>query len=232
MRAALAFLTILPAGRAPSASSAAWFPLAGCLIGLAVGGAWWGAAAWWSPLVAAVVAVAADLALSGLLHADGLADSADGLLPPLDRARRLDVMQTPGIGAFGAGAVAVALIARVAALASLAPSIGLVVALWCASRTAMALIPAAVPYAREHGLASAFLGGRRWAPAYGVALALGVGVAAEGVAGAAAAGAVLGAAALVALLALRRLGGFTGDVLGAAGMVGETVGLLVAAGRW
>jgi adenosylcobinamide-GDP ribazoletransferase len=232
MRAALSFLTVLPVGGRPTRTSAAWFPVAGCLVGLAVGGAWWGAAELWGPLLAAALAVVADLAITGLLHADGLADSADGLLPHMDRARRLEVMRAPDIGAFGVAVLATVLIARTAAFAELAPSLGLVVAVWCASRTAMALIPSAMPYAREEGLASAFRGGTGLLPAYGVVLAFGVAVAFQGARGAVAVGAALATAGLVALLARRRLGGFTGDVLGAAGMVGETVGLVAAGVRW
>lgn len=232
MRAAVAFLTVLPAGGSPARSTAAWFPLVGCLVGLVVGGAWRGAGELWGPLLAAAVAVVVDLAITGLLHADGLADSADGLLPHMERARRLEVMRAPDIGAFGVGTLVAVLIMRTAAFGELAPSVGLVVAVWCASRTAMALIPCAMPYAREEGLASAFLGRAGLVATYGVALAFGVAVAAEGRRGALAVGAALAAAGVVALVARRRLGGFTGDVLGAAGMVGETVGLVAAAVRW
>ena len=95
-----------------------------------------------------------------------------------------------------------------------------------------ALIPAALPYARGEGLASTFFRRRNVVPLYGIAVAFGIAIAFEGVRGAAAVGAALVAASLVALLAWHRLGGFTGDVLGAAGIVGETVGLVAAAARW
>jgi adenosylcobinamide-GDP ribazoletransferase len=183
--------------------------------------------------VAAAIVVAADLALTGLLHVDGLADSADGLLPHLDRARRLEVMAAPDVGAFGVAAVVAVLLLRWAALATTAPSPLLLGGLWCASRTAMAVAARKVPYARPGGLASAFLGGRTLSTALiGAVLATGLAFAGPGVAGiAAVAGVVVGAAGVVAL-ARRRIGGFTGDVLGASGMVGETTGLLVAAARW
>jgi adenosylcobinamide-GDP ribazoletransferase len=176
--------------------------------------------------------VAADLALTGMLHFDGLVDSADGLLPPLERSRRLDVMADPAAGAFGVGVAVVVLLLRWASLAALAPSPVLLSALWCASRLAMAQFARTVPYARPAGLASAFLApGARRLPVAGMLLgaaltALGAGDAVAGVA-------ALGiAAAAVMALAVRRVGGFTGDVLGAAGMVGETAGLLAAAARW
>lgn len=180
----------------------------------------------WAAPVAAAVVVAADLALTGMLHFDGLVDSADGLLVPLgDPARRLEVMADPAAGAFGVGAAVVVLLLRWAALAALAPSALLLGALWCASRLAMAVAVERVPYARPAGgLASAFLvGGRPSPPVAGILLAvvltgLGGGDAVLGVAVLA-----LTAAAVIGL-ACRRIGGFTGDVLGAAAMLGETLG--------
>ena len=81
MRRALAFLTPLGGAAVPDRRTLSWFPLAGGAIGVAVGGVWWGAERLWPPAVAAALTIAADLALTGLLHIDGLVDSADGLLP-------------------------------------------------------------------------------------------------------------------------------------------------------
>jgi len=233
MRRALAFLTPLFGASEPRPRTLAWFPFVGAALGLVLGAVWWGAERVWPAAVAAAIVVAADLALTGLLHVDGLADSADGLLPHLDRARRLEVMAAPDVGAFGVAAVGAVLLLRWAALATTAPSPLLLGGLWCASRTAMAVAARKVPYARPGGLASAFLGGRTLSTALiGAVLATGLAFAGPGVAGiAAVAGVVAGAAGVVAL-ARRRIGGFTGDVLGASGMVGETTGLLVAAARW
>lgn len=238
MRRALAFLTPLGGPVTPSPAALAWFPAVGAALGLALGAVWWAAAEIWPPAVAAAVVVVADLALTGMLHLDGLVDTADGLLPPLDGERRLEVMADPRAGAFGVGAAVAVLLLRWAALSALAPRAVLLGGLWCASRSAMALTTARVPYARPSGLATAFIAGgpRRRATevavATGLAGALVLGALGRGWGGAVAVAAVaLGAAAVVAL-ALRRLGGFTGDVLGAAGMVGETAGLLVAAARW
>jgi adenosylcobinamide-GDP ribazoletransferase len=97
----------------------------------------------------------------------------------------------------------------------------------------MAVIARALPYARGDGLATAFLGGSWPAVALGGgAAALGLGAVAEGAAGALAVLAGLTASAAVAAAAHRRIGGFTGDVLGAAGVIGETIALLVAAASW
>jgi adenosylcobinamide-GDP ribazoletransferase len=233
MRRALAFLTPLFGASEPRPQTLTWFPFAGAALGLVLGAVWWGAERVWPAAVAAAIVVAADLALTGLLHVDGLADSADGLLPHLDRARRLEVMAAPDVGAFGVAAVVAVLLLRWAALATTAPSPLLLGGLWCASRTAMAVAALKVPYARPGGLASAFLGGHTLSTALiGAVLATGLAFAGPGVPGiAAVAGVVAGAAGVVAL-ARRRIGGFTGDVLGASGMVGETAGLVVAAARW
>ena len=182
------------------------------------------------------LAVAVDLALTGLLHLDGLADSADGLLPHLDRPRRLAVMAAPDVGAFAVGTVAIVLLLRVGGVAGL-PTGGKAVAFtagtWAASRTLMAtghLCPAAGPTRRpRRGLP------RRapWLPLLaGTPLAVAGVVAGRGAVGAVALAAGIAAAAGVLALGRRRLGGVTGDVLGAAGVLLETVALVVAAADW
>jgi adenosylcobinamide-GDP ribazoletransferase len=229
--AALAFLTPIGRGRAPSPDTARWFPVVGLLIGSVVGLVWWGASEVWSPGVAAALAVSADLALTGMLHFDGLVDSADGLLPHLPRDRRLAVMTEPTVGAFGVVVVVVVLLVRWAALASMPVDVWLIAGLWMLSRALMSVVLSSVPYARPEGLATAFRGHGLGAALAGGALAalLTSCVGAAAVAIVPAAG--LAGAAVVAL-AVRRLGGYTGDVLGAAGVVAETVGLLVAAAKW
>jgi adenosylcobinamide-GDP ribazoletransferase len=183
--------------------------------------------------------VAADLGLTGMLHFDGLVDSADGLLAPMEPGRRLSAMADPGVGAFGLAVGGTVLLVRWAALSTLRPGILLVAGLWCLSRTAMGLIGRTLPYVRgDRGLARAFQAPsskngwhRAWLGA-GVLLA-GVLLAAWRVGpGLASGAAALVTAAAVAALARRRIGGFTGDVLGASGVLAETAGLLVAAARW
>jgi adenosylcobinamide-GDP ribazoletransferase len=238
LRQSVGFLTVIGRSSKPSPAAIVWFPLVGAGLGALVGLTWWGAAKWWPLGVAAALAVVVDLALTGLLHFDGLVDCADALLAPMDRPRRLDVLRDPHVGAFGLAAGAGSLGMRWVALATIRPSLLVPVGLWCASRTVMGLIVLTVPYARaqEGGLASAFLGARRWTAWW-------VGV--VGLAGSAAAliawrplgGAVsLGAGVLCAgglvWLAARRLAGFTGDVVGGAGFLLESVGLVVAAAKW
>jgi adenosylcobinamide-GDP ribazoletransferase len=232
---AAGFLTVVGGGRRPSRQAVPWFPVVGLLLGAALGALWWGADRLWPPLVAAALVVVADLALTGMLHLDGLADTGDGVLPHLDRARRLQVMAEPDVGAFGVGVVVATLLVRVAALAALAPSILLLGGLWALSRSVLVLVLVTQPYARAAGLAEAFRGSHRIGLVAGVAgaavslLAL---VAWGPLAGAATFAAATVAAVGVVALGRRRLGGFTGDVLGATLLVAETVGLLVASARW
>ena len=179
--------------------------------------------------------VAADLALTGMLHFDGLVDSADGLLPPLDRE------PAPG----GDGRPGGRRLRRRRRRSSCCccggrrsprstPSPVLLAALWCASRPAMAVVARTVPYARPSGLATAFLEpGRGRLPVAGHRCSAPVLAAPRPAATRSSAWPSSGwRPPAVVALAVRRLGGFTGDVLGAAGMVGETAGLLAAAARW
>lgn len=241
---AISFLTVVGRGRRPGPHAVPWFGPVGLALGLALGGLWWAARRAWPAGVAGALVVAADLALTGMLHFDGLVDSADGLLPHLDRPARLEVMRAPDVGAFGVAAGGGVLLLRWAALAALRPAPLLLGGLWCASRAGMGLVMGALPYARgPEGLAAGFLGTAE-APAHPAHRAARLAGLVAVLAGAALAGAwrlpagpvavgagLLGAAG-VAALGRRRLGGYTGDVLGAAGVVAETVGLVVAAARW
>ncbi|HMQ26241.1 MAG TPA: adenosylcobinamide-GDP ribazoletransferase, partial [Acidimicrobiales bacterium] len=229
MLSALGFLSILGRSSAPTDRSFRWFPAAGAVLGVMEALTWWGAQLAWPLPLAAAIAIAVDLAITGLLHVDGLADAADGLLPHLDRARRLEVMRQPDVGAFALGVVPCVLLLRWAALASGGTSPWSIIAVWSLSRTLAAAVPSFVPYARNDGLATPFLGAsNRW-----VLIAFVPGCAllavAQGPIGVLAAGVgAIGAGALVRL-AVGRLGGFTGDVLGACILVFETLALIVLA---
>lgn len=234
MRAAVAFLTALGGATTPDRRTLSWFPVVGALLGGIVGGIWWGSDRLWAPFVAAGLVVAADLALTGMLHLDGLVDTADGVLPQVPRERRLAIMSEPTVGAYGVGAAIVILLLRWSALASMRPNVLLLAGIWCGSRTVMAVAARAVPYARaEGGLASALLGGD-WRPVglYGLIGAVSLGALSAGRQSELAVAVGMLAGAAVVGSARRRLGGFTGDVLGAAGLIAETVALLVAAARW
>jgi len=228
LRSAVAFLTPMGGSATPGPGTLAWLPVVGALLGLGLGGTWWVAEDLFGPLAAATVVVAADLAATGALHFDGLVDSADGLLPHLSRQRRLAVMAEPGVGAFGVAVGATTLLLRAAALATLDPARPLLLgALWSVSRWSMALYAQSGHYARPGGLATSFRGGRTAPVLAGVVFSVGLAVA-DGPATFAAVAAAIAAGALVHELARRRIGGFTGDTLGAVGMTAETTGLLAA----
>jgi adenosylcobinamide-GDP ribazoletransferase len=230
--AALAFLTVVGRGQPTGPRAVPWFPVVGALVGSAVGAVWWGADRWWPPALAGALAVATDLVLTGLLHLDGLADAADGLLPPMPRDHRLAVMSKPDVGAFAIGVVGTVLPLRIASFASMQPRVAVVAALWCASRTVMAVGATALPPARPGGMTATFRGASPLVPAaIGAVLCLALAVPDPERTVAGLLGVVAGAGAVL-LLAHRRIGGVTVDVLGAAGLVGETVGLIAASARW
>lgn len=238
LRSAIEFLTPLGhATRQPSSAAMAWFPLTGALIGAAEGTFFRLATRRLDPLAAAVATTAFDAVLTGGLHLDGLADTADGCLAHVPARQRLAIMAGPELGAFGTTTLSLALLLRAAALSSCPPSVGLFTALCGASRSLMVASTRLVPYARDHGIVTPFLSG---APTTGTILSS----AATGIGGAAVLAAatngrrggfavLVGVAAGAAVLAgaRHRLAGYTGDVLGAAGVVCETVGLLAATRR-
>jgi len=241
VRRALSFLTVLGRAAEPNERTLSWFPLVGIAVGAIVGTSWWVAGRVWPAALAAVIAVAVDAAVTGCLHLDGLADAADGLLPAVGRTRRFEIMADPRVGAFGVVALVLVLSLRVTALAVTVARPLVLVGLWCGSRTMMGVVARSVPYAHaDGGTASAFVGApgemHSAASRYGV-VAYGMGAAfAFAVVGAGGRGVVVLAAELVAMLAVvffsvRRIGGYTGDVLGAMGVIGETVGLLALAAR-
>ena len=239
---AVAFLTRVPAGaRAARPQQLArlvpWFPLVGALVGLAVAGLYAAVHALLPPLAAAAVAVTAGIALTGAFHEDGLGDTADAFAGAGDREATLRVLDDPRLGTFGVVAVAASLLLRVVALAALAPAWALAAlpAAHALSRGGAVAVMTAFPPAAGTGLAAASARalGRRQAllgVAAGVALALlllGL--------WALPAAALAGAAALwLGRLSRRRIGGVSGDVLGAVQQVGEVLTLLVAAaaGTW
>ena len=234
---AVGLLTVVGGAGEPGVATVRWFPVVGAALGGGLGASWWALGRAFPALVAGGIVVAADLAVTGLLHADGLIDAADGLLPHLERARRLQVMAEPQVGAFGV-AVAVGVFGlRLAALGSVEPASALkgallLGAIWMASRSIMAIAMSRLRYARDTGMASVYGGSRSIVPAVGLAASAAALVWWHASAAPAVFGAELVGAGLVLWLAHRRLGGYTGDVLGAAGLVGETLALLLAAAKW
>lgn len=237
--AAVGFLTSVPVPRLGAAepghllAGATLFPLVGAALGALVGGT----AALLAPalpaLLAATLAVALELALTGALHGDALADSADGL-GGRDRDHALAIMRDHSLGAYGGAALTLDLLAKTVALAALAEhgAVLPVVAAYAVSRAAPLPLAAALPYARSGGGTGRLLAERfgKRSALLGLALAAAIAIAATGPEATTALASLLAVAVAVGALAHRRIGGVTGDVMGAAVELTATLALIVAAG--
>ena len=234
---ALQFLTRLPLpwdlGYTPArmAATPRWHPGVGVLVGGLAGLVFALAAEVWPPALAALVSTAAGLLLTGALHEDGFADACDGLGGGVTRDAALEIMRDSRLGTYGAAGLGLMLGAKVLALAALpVAAVPLVlVAGHTSSRASSVLVIATSRYVRDHGAGKPVAEGI--GPG-GLAFALGTGAAAVltlavALPAAAVAGGALGlAAGQVAMRARfeRRLGGYTGDCLGAVQQTSE-VGL-------
>jgi len=237
---AAGFLTRLPMprwvgwdeGRMLRASR--YFAAVGALIGLAGGLVWWLAGLLAPAGVAAGLGLAATILLTGALHEDGLADCADGLGGGRTGAEALEIMRDSRVGSYGALALILSVGLRWAALAALAPVWG-VLALAIAAGIGRALMVPATAlagYARAEGLGRAVAGGAgpvELIAALGTALILAV---IGGWPGLLALALALAVAGGVLFLLIRRVGGYTGDGLGAMAQLGEIVVMMTLAGAW
>lgn len=210
------------------------FPAVGAMIGFAVGAVAWGAALLWPPTLASLLAVAAGVWWTGAFHEDGLADTLDALGGSVGRERALAIMKDSRIGTYGATALILVTLIRVtslAALVALSPVLALAACVWthALARWVSVAMMVALAYggdaeqAKAKPLALGVPAGQAWLAALwlipaGVPLALfeqgGLGLA------------VSFAAAGVLALGMRRwvvcrLGGYTGDTLGAAEQLAE-----------
>ena len=239
--AAFQFLTRLPVPGPPLdgkelGRALAWFPLPGLALGALAAGLAWLAGPHLAPGVLAVLVVALLAAVTGGLHLDGLADVADGLGGGHgDRERSLAIMRDSRIGAFGAAALVLALLLKVAAVLALLAHGPAAWALLSAPMLARLLaVPLVVffPYARPEGLGRPFHDGGGVRELV-VALALTALVLPWfGVRVLLPSAAAVATAAAVAFWVRRRLGGLTGDVYGAAVELAEVAFLVAAsAGR-
>jgi adenosylcobinamide-GDP ribazoletransferase len=222
---AVAFLTRVPIGRRLAldgtdvARGGAFFPVIGLAIGAAVG-----AIASIGGLLPAALGVATGAVLTGALHYDALADTADAL-GATTRERALEIMRDHHVGAYGALALVLDVGIKIAALAALDDPLRYAACAGAASRAVPAALGAVLPYAREHGIGRATTETGPWP-----ALAAGAIAAALCVVLGAWPLAVVAAAAVVVCGATARtwLGGVTGDVLGAAAELTELAALVTA----
>lgn len=242
VRASFAFFTRLPAGGFPYTSrELAWAPahapLVGALLGAALGclhvvllpiGA----------LASATLVLGVSMLLTGALHEDGLADTSDALGGGHDPAKVFAILKDSRIGAFGAAAIAVSVLARAALLAELREATLWAFPLaWSAARVGPVWLMAVLPYVTPSQAKSERIvraGGRQAIVAsawFGVALFIAVlNGAIDPLRAVAMSGAVAVVTAVTGYRFYRRVGGITGDFLGATEQLGEIAAL--AACTW
>ena len=202
--------------------SVAFFPAVGLVVAGAGIATRWAVEGWIGLPAATVLAVAVMVLITGAFHEDGLADSADGLWGGWTPERRVEIMRDSRVGTYGACALVLSLLLRVALLAPLPLEVFAyaVVTGHVLGRAAGVLLAALLPPVADQGLGAKVIGVAGW----GTALA----VAAQSLAAAwYGAGSALWAPLLAAVLAVllvrdlarRKLGGLTGDLLGAANQV-------------
>jgi adenosylcobinamide-GDP ribazoletransferase len=236
--AALQFLTIipLPAGFNPGervlGNSLPFFPIVGLLIGAAVASLDWGMGHIFPIGVTSVLTAILLIAISGALHTDGLADTADGFFSSRPRGKILEIMKDSRTGPMGVTAIVCVVALKITLMAS-------VIGPWrwwvlfmmpLAGRCALLVQLALLPYARpEGGLADIFLRNRsRSLALWALAVLLAAGYFAGGLPGVIAGGCAFVAALLLAAYCFLRIGGLTGDTLGAACEVTELCPPLIA----
>ena len=236
--AAVAFLTIVPIGRRVDldgedvARGSVFFPLVGAAIGGAVGLSALALDDVVPALVAAALAVALEAIVTGAIHIDAVADVADGLGGGT-RERALAIMRDPRVGTFGAVAVVLDLLVKVAAVLAvleLEQPVLVLVAGWAVGRSAPLALASVLPYARaDSGSGRTLTDGAGAARLLiGLALAVAIAVAAAGERSLGILAAAVVSVLVVGLVARVRFGGVTGDVLGAAVEVTTTLGLVGA----
>ena len=217
-------------GVMPRANGAWAWPVVGLAVALRAGAGGLLALGLGLPAgIAAGAVLLVQVMVTGALHEDGLADSADGLWGGSDKVLRLAIMQDSRIGTYGVLALGLVGGMRWQAVAVLLVAGGLwpLVAAAALSRAAMAGVMAVLPPARDGGLARSVGQPGRLVALAGVGLALALAVLSVGLAALPAAVAALLAASVVAKLAKARIGGQTGDILGATQQVSELAVLLV-----
>ncbi|MBO9405997.1 adenosylcobinamide-GDP ribazoletransferase [Shimia sp. R9_1] len=189
------------------------------------------------PVLAAIIWLTAMIVMSGAMHEDGLADTADGFWGGWDPARRLEIMKDSRIGAYGVIALCLSIAARWGAVTLLLEAdvwlFGLL-AIAMLSRSTMVLVMTALPHARASGLSHSQGRAPRGGAITGFALATVVAFGCAGIPGVVMGGVAFVMAALCSATAKVKIGGQTGDVLGATQQITEIALLftLVAAAQF
>jgi adenosylcobinamide-GDP ribazoletransferase len=229
--AATTFLTRLPLGRVVSvdreavARAAPVYPLVGGAIG-GIGGAVVDVTSGPLPaLAAAVLGLAVVAFVTGAMHLDALADTADAL-GGMTRERRLEIMRDHGVGAFAAAAVVLVLLFDASVLADVDHAWSAFAAAAACARWAPLPLAVALPYARREGQGAALVGSTSVVRALlALAAACIVAIGVRGLDGLAAVGAAAATALVLGLFFRRWIGGVTGDTLGATTELAQAAGL-------
>jgi adenosylcobinamide-GDP ribazoletransferase len=233
---AIALLTRVPVARGldriEPARAVPWFPLVGAAIGATIAGVFVLLSQLLPVLLAAALAALCGAALTGAFHEDGLGDVMDAFASGWTAERRLEILDDPRLGTFGVLAVSGALIVRVGAIATFDEWTALAVlpVAHALSRAAAISLLRRLPFARPDGMGAGYardVTRRAEAAAVGSAVVL----AAVTIGLWAVPGALLcvASAAAVGAWARAKIGGMTGDVLGATQQVAELALLLMAA---
>ena len=240
--AAIRFLTIVPlpggenTGARELGSAAPLFPVVGLLIGAVMAAAAVGLWNVFPPAVAGVLLTVALLAVSGGFHMDGLSDTADGFFSSRGKQRMLEIMKDSRVGAMGVIAIVCVFALKVAALASLerADVVKAAFLMPVAGRCGLTLGINGLPSARgESGLGKLFCQARSWPQAVWATVVLAAaGWFAAGYSGGAAVAAALAVIVVISLHCYRKIGGATGDTLGATCELAETAVAVAFTVRW
>ena len=233
-RLACQMLTRVPAARgidyAPELDAAAvrYYPAVGLLVGLAGGAVFAAAYGLFGPFSAAVLALAATALLTGAMHEDGLADTADGIGGGRTAERALEIMRDSRIGVYGVLALGLVVATRVFALTGLTPWIGfaILVAAHGLSRWSVVVVIATARYVRSSGTATPVAGpvsqaSHAAAGAAALACLVLVGFAASPAAALGALGGLTCGHVVVRAFFQPKLKGYTGDTLGATQQISE-----------
>ena len=229
---AFALLTRLPIRAefegAPLARAAWAYPVVGAFVGVLV--MLVGLAASWAgipPLAASLLAVALGIVITGAMHEDGWADTADGLWGAWTKERRLEIMRDSRIGAYGVLALAIGIGLRTVLLAEVIVAAPLnIIGIAALSRAGMSVVMAGLPHARDDGLSH--ITGRPSAKVavLAVVAACAVALVTSGLASVAILLACACAVFFASSVAQTKIGGQTGDILGATQVLCELFALM------
>jgi len=210
------------------ASGPRYYPAVGLIIGGIVATVYWAALYLFEPIMAVLLATAVSLLITGAFHEDGLADTFDGIGGGADQARTLEIMKDSRVGVYGLSGLTLVLALKIAALASMTPALAIIamVSANALSRLSSVLVIASSEYVREEGLGKPTAVGISQG---GLAIALMTGsgalvcmyvLSSSGIVWTAMIGLTLGQLLSRALYE-KRLGGYTGDCLGATQQITE-----------